>query len=69
VDRTPVDSSSLASVGYDEATRILEIEFRNGSVYRYEQVPPQDYRVLMAAESKGAEFNRKIRPHYPHRRV
>ena len=36
-----------------ERTRrhILEIEFKNGAVYRYTNVAPSVYRNLMAAES------------------
>ena len=37
--RAPVDSSSIATVGYDPASRTLEIEFRDGDVYQYFNVP------------------------------
>lgn len=67
--RTPVDSSSIASLAYDAGLQILEVEFRNGSIYQYEHVQADDYRALMSADSKGAEFNRRIRPRHPHRRV
>lgn len=35
MQRTPVTSSNLASVGYDTSHRILAVGFRNGSVYQY----------------------------------
>ena len=33
--RIPVASSNVATVGYDEATNTLEVEFKDGSVYQY----------------------------------
>lgn len=61
MERIPVASSVIASVGYDATAQTLEVEFTSGSVYRYLGVPEQTYRALMAAESKGKCFNRHIR--------
>jgi hypothetical protein len=53
-----VDSSSIASIGYEASTRELEIEFReSGDVYRYFDVPGEEYAAFMAAESKGSYLN------------
>lgn len=54
--RTRVASSNLASVGYDALSRTLEVEFINGSVYRYSGVPENVYRGLMSAPSHGSYF-------------
>ncbi len=62
--RIPVSSTAMRSVGYSESQQVLEIEFRNGSVYRYLGVPPDIYRGLMAADSHGRYFNRMILPAY-----
>ena len=67
--RQPVVSSSLRSVGYDEASRTLEIEFRSGAVYRYYEVPPEVYRELMEAPSKGRCFQGAIRDNYRYAKV
>ncbi|HEY4993512.1 MAG TPA: KTSC domain-containing protein [Nakamurella sp.] len=64
MQRQPVDSASLASVGFDPATNQLEIQFRAGGVYRY-AVPRRVYHDLMAASSLGAFFARRIRHAYP----
>jgi KTSC domain-containing protein len=61
MDRQPVTSESLASVGYDAATPMLEVEFTTGRVYRYFGVPARVYADLMAASSLGAFFNARIR--------
>jgi hypothetical protein len=61
MDRIQVSSTELASIGYEEATLVLEVEFRKGGVYRYFEVPAQIYNQLMAASSKGSYFNKVIR--------
>jgi len=53
MNRTPVSSSNLASVGYDPENMILEIEFHNGGIYQYFNVPESVYRSLMSADSHG----------------
>ena len=56
--RVWVDSSSIASIGYEAPTRELELEFReSGDVYRYFDVPGEEYAAFMAAESKGTYLN------------
>ncbi len=69
MERTPVESSSVASVGYDEASHELEIEFRSGRTYRYLLVPPAAYRLLVQAPSIGEYVNRVIKPHFEARAV
>jgi hypothetical protein len=61
MERKKVSSTSLASVGYDPSQKILEIEFNNGRVYLYQNVPEEIYEQLMSAESHGSYFNQHIR--------
>ena len=51
--RTPVQSSNLASVGYDPLTDVLEVQFHNGSIYDYQAISQMVYTGLMDAPSKG----------------
>jgi hypothetical protein len=47
-----IDSSSIASIGYEAVTRALEIEFReSGDVYRYFDVPEEEYAAFLAGDS------------------
>jgi hypothetical protein len=69
MNRAAVESSSLESVGYDHATRVMEIQFKNGGVYQYFGVGPSVYRRLMNAVSKGRYFAEAVRSVYPYRRV
>lgn len=62
--RVPVESSSLASVGYEPSSLDLEVQFHHGAVYIYSDVPPQVFDALMAAESKGRFLNSEIRDVY-----
>ena len=64
-----VVSTNLMSVGYDERTQTLEVEFLNGRVYQYYDVPSHMHEQLMQAPSKGQFFNTYIRNSYPFSRV
>jgi KTSC domain len=61
MNRIPVSSSNLASVGYDPATQTLEVEFLNGGIYNYSGVPSSVYSGLMSAVSHGTYFDRNIK--------
>ena len=61
MERIPVQSSNLASVGYESGTSTLEIEFLSGSIYQYFGVPQAVYEDLMNASSKGSYFYHQIR--------
>jgi KTSC domain len=67
--RIQVESSNLASVGYDEATKTLEIQFHSGGIYEYDDVEKEIYDDLMKAESKGSYFMSMIRGAYSYSRV
>ncbi len=47
MDRKPVRSSNIRSVGYEVETQVLELEFHSGGIYRYPGVPEVIYRGLM----------------------
>ncbi|MFZ6665651.1 KTSC domain-containing protein [Peijinzhouia sedimentorum] len=61
IKRIPLASSTIASVGYDKAARILEIEFHHGAVYQYIDVPESVYKELMGSPSKGSYFINEIK--------
>jgi hypothetical protein len=64
MDLKPVKSSNLTAVGYDPATKILEIKFTDGTIHQYAGVPPKEHAKLMSAKSVGYYFFEKIRDHY-----
>lgn len=69
LNRIHVVSSNLVSVGYDPNTMTLEIEFHDGGVYQYSNVPQSIYDGLMSAPSKGSYHHRYIRESYHYKRI
>ena len=64
IERVPVESSSLVSIGFAREAHVLEIEFRSGAIYRYLGVPQTVFEALKNAESKGRYFAQSIRGKY-----
>ncbi|MGZ5553337.1 MAG: KTSC domain-containing protein [Chthoniobacterales bacterium] len=64
IQREPVESSGLAAIGYRRKLHALEIEFRDGLIYRYLEVPLSVYHDMMAAESKARFYNNNVRGKY-----
>lgn len=62
MNRKNVVSSNIHSIGYSEGT--LEIEFLNGGIYQYSNVPEIVYTALINADSHGRYFNAYIKNSY-----
>ncbi len=63
-----IESSVFTSVTY-AADATLDIEFTSGDRYRYFAVPRSIVVSLLHAESKGAFFNRHIKPRFHAQRL
>jgi hypothetical protein len=61
IPRQPVVSSDIASVGYDEPSGTLEIEFHATGVYRYFSVPKTIHDGLLSTPSPGKFFLQHIK--------
>lgn len=57
MNRTPVTSSGIKSIGHDPATDTLHVEFASGGVHEYEGVTSAEHAALMAAKSIGGHFH------------
>jgi len=69
MERDSVDSSMIASIGYDQAGTV-EVEFRSsGQVWQYYDVPEITYNEVRAAGSLGKAFNAMIKTHFSEARV
>jgi hypothetical protein len=55
---------ALSSVSYDEKTQTLEVEFRNGGIYRYLEVSGDEVTRLLRADSLGQYLNCEIKPRF-----
>jgi len=60
VEHVHVDSSNISSIGYEPQKQILEVKFRDGSVYQYFEVPAYLHEGLMNASSHGKYLHRYI---------
>ena len=69
MQRIQVESSNIAAIGYDEKFETLEVEFLNGAVYQYFDVPKQIYDGLMSASSHGQYLNQNIKGSYRYSKV
>jgi uncharacterized protein len=63
------DSTNIASIGYDQETQTLEVEFIKGSLYQYFDVPQVVYEDFVSADSKGKYLANKIKGNYRYARV
>jgi tyrosyl-tRNA synthetase len=65
VVRCQIESSMLASIGYDEENRTLEVEFKEGLVYQYFEFPKEEFENFLEIkdneESLGSFFNKNIK--------
>ncbi|MNE26053.1 hypothetical protein D3C81_713620 [compost metagenome] len=69
MDRMAVNSSNLASVGYDASNQTLEIEFHHGGVYQYYNVTENVYIDLINAGSIGSFFSHNIKNAYQTQKI
>ncbi|QZZ96105.1 KTSC domain-containing protein [Klebsiella pneumoniae] len=69
MDRQPVVSSNIRSVvGYDANDSILEIEFNNGAIYQYFDIPENIYSDLISSDSIGGYLARHIKGYFRYSR-
>lgn len=67
MERKIVSSSNIKSIGY--LLGVLEIEFKNRSIYQYKNVSENIYKRLMNSSSKGTYFSENIKENYPYRKI
>jgi lysyl-tRNA synthetase class 2 len=54
----------VKSFDYDKETQKLRVEFSNGAVYQYHDIPEEVYKTMKDAPSVGQYFNAEIREKY-----
>lgn len=70
MDRTPVESQMIVSIGYDAETSTLEIEFkRTGGIWQYFDFPESTWNEFEGAESHGKFWHANIKNHFREARV
>lgn len=66
VERTPVTSSNVKSVGHNPDDNTLAIEYKDGSVYHYHDVPKDVHEQLVSSKSVGGFIYSSIKGVYKH---
>lgn len=69
MERRPVSSSTIGSIGYDPNSQVLEVEFKNGNVYQYFDVPEQVFDEFCIAPSPGRYLSEELKPRYRYSRT
>lgn len=61
---SPVVSSQVAAIGYDEESKTLAVTFTRGegAIYHYPDVQPATFVAMKTADSIGAYFGQHIKP-------
>jgi hypothetical protein len=69
MNRESVQSSMIASLGYDANTSTLEVEFNSGAVWQYYDVPESVYYDMINSGSLGKFFHSNIKRQYSESQV
>lgn len=64
-----VTSSNLRAYRYDPSTMNLDIQFKNGSVYTYKNVPLSTVKGIDVAQSVGEYFSSNIKSSFEYERL
>jgi len=63
------NSSTLFSASYIEESKVLEVKFNRGAIYRYFDIPKEIFVALCEAESAGSFFNKNIAAKFKYERI
>jgi hypothetical protein len=69
MNREMVNSVMAVSIGYQELTQTLEIEFKSGEIWQYRAVPQAIHIAMMNSESIGRFFQKYIKGNFEEVRV
>lgn len=61
IERSQVQSSTIKSIGYDPESKTMEVEFKNGGAWKYEDVGQQAWDDFRGSSSIGKHFHANIR--------
>jgi hypothetical protein len=55
-----VNSSMIYAIGYDSKSKTLEVVFRSGKAWGYEEIPKKVYQELLKSKSIGSYMRENI---------
>lgn len=69
IQRVPVHSSYVKSIGYDPASQVMHVEFDGGKVFHYDGVPPEAHLAFRNSDSIGKHFHANIKGKFSHKMI
>ncbi len=64
VEMGSVKSSNIKTIGYNQEHKLVRVEFNNGGIYDYKEVPQEIFEEFKKSESVGSYFSKNIRNNY-----
>ena len=64
-----IESTNLTKTDYDTISKKLIVEFKNGTLYEYEEVPHQLYTQFRMSQSQGSFFSKNIEKNYKFKKL
>jgi hypothetical protein len=69
MDRKKVSSGTIRSIGFDERSRVLEVEFSDGKIVQYSGVSAEIHRRLVNAPSIVSYFRDNVEESFTAKRI
>ena len=69
MERKKVSSGTIRAIGFDERSRVLEVEFSDGKVVQYSGVSAEIHRRLVNAPSIVSYFRDNIEESFTAKRM
>ncbi|MEO8004163.1 MAG: KTSC domain-containing protein [Betaproteobacteria bacterium] len=69
MERRKVSSGTIRSIGFDERSRVLEVEFSDGKVVQYSGVSAEIHRRLVNAPSIVSYFRDNVEESFTAKRI
>ena len=69
IDKYWPDSPNISRTTYMQEALVLEIKFKNDSIYQYRDVPVEVWNKLIKAVSIGSFLHREIKGNFRYQRV
>jgi hypothetical protein len=69
MERKRISASNIRSVGFDSRSRVLEIEFSDGSIIQYSGVSDEVHRRFVNSPSPGSYYRDQIEESFTAKRI
>lgn len=63
------ESSNISRIAYDKDSHVLRVEFKNGGLYDYFDVPDAVFEAMCHAASKGQFLSQQIKGRFRYART